>query len=99
MKPRALIASTGKVVAVGAALLFSTPRAHAQVGSEVEGEAPAPRLVSGLRFSLSVEQGLAVPLTSPRAQRHLHGLAGERVDDGYRDIVDRRRRRANHAAP
>lgn len=68
MKSSALIASTGKVVVAGAALLFFTPRAHAQVGAEAEGEAPAPRLAPGLRFTLSLQPGLAVPLTSPQSR-------------------------------
>lgn len=77
MKSRALIASGGKVVVLGAALLSFAPRAQAQVGSEADGEASAPRLVPGLRVSLSLEPGLAVPLTRPQSQ--LFDVGGEQT--------------------
>lgn len=54
---------------IGTTLLLVPSLAHAQPEPEVDADAAAPRLTPGLRFSLSVEPGLAMALTNPQSQR------------------------------
>jgi len=59
--------SKSQLVAALAALLLVASVAQAQE-AEVEAEATSPRLVSGVRFALRLEPGLAVALTDPQSQ-------------------------------
>jgi hypothetical protein len=70
MQARALIASTGKLAAIGAAFFLFTPLARAQ---EAEPEASPPRLAQGLQLSVKLEPAVAVPLTNPQSRMYEPG--------------------------
>ena len=69
MQARALIASTGKLAAIGAAFLLFTPLARAQ---EVEAEASSPRLAP-FQLSVKLEPAVAMPLTDPQSRLYEAG--------------------------